>query len=258
MEYEIEAVLTALMHGAKAILTDDYVGGYLVGSMATGDFDAYSDLDFQIVIRQELTPSQVDELQILHAGLRGMNIIWAEKLEGSYFPLNKLKSHDVTGTNLWYLENWNRTLAPSKHDDTLVVRWVFRERGIAFDGPEPQSLTPSVPVDALKAEVISTLGKIPRHIADEPMDGLYFWNRRFGQSYAVLTCCRILHTLETGRVESKMKAVEWSRTGIDPRWSGLIERAWDGRCGDYESPADPVDHASTLEFYDWAIAETRK
>ena len=255
---DIGTVVSKLFHGAKTILATDFVGGYIVGSMATGDFDAYSDLDFLIVTREELTTPQVDALQVLHSEVRSLDIIWAEKLEGSYFPLSKLESHDVTGTNLWYLENGHRTLAPSSHDDTLVVRWVFRERGIPFDGPEPQSLTPHVPVEALKADVLSTMLAIPRYIADEPTDKLHFWNRRFGQSFAVLTCCRIMHTLETGRVESKKKAVAWALATVDPRWTGLIERAWESRCGDFDSPADPAEYTSTLEFYEWAVSESRK
>ena len=269
MHSDIKAVLTQLMRGARAILGNDFVGGYLVGSTATGDFDAYSDVDFLIVTRQELSTPQVDALQILHSEVRSMDVIWAEKLEGSYFPRRKLGSHDVTGTNVWYLENGHRTLAPSAHDDTLVVRWVFRERGIAFDGPAPHSLTPPVPIDALKAEVLSTMRAIPRYIVEEPIASpgasskaeaptLHFWNRRFGQSFAVLTCCRIMHTLETGRVESKKKAVEWALTAIDPPWTGLIERAWAGRGGDFDSPADPAEYASTLEFYEWAVSESMK
>ena len=37
---------------------------------------------------------------------------------------------------------------------------------------------------------------------------LGFWNSRFGQSFAVLTYCRMLHTLHTETVQSKKAGTE--------------------------------------------------
>jgi len=258
MNNETECLLSELVFGARSILTDNFVGGYAHGSLATGDFDQYSDVDFLILTRAELTEDQVNDLQTLHARIRGVGPRFSDKLEGSYFPITRIVDYANTANKLWYLQNGHGKLTPDSHDDTLVVRWVLRERGIAVDGPNPKTLMPPIPEDGLKLEVMSTLRAIPAFIIEEPKDALHFWNRMFGQSFAVLTCCRILHTVATGEVNSKKKAVEWAETGVDPKWSGLIQRAWANRCGDFDRPADPVEYASTLAFYEWAGRDSMK
>lgn len=59
------------------------------------------------------------------------------------------------------------------------------------------------------------------------LDGpLSYYNSRFGQSYLVLTCCRMLHTLRTGAVRSKYAGMQWALTALDPDWHRLIRGAW--------------------------------
>jgi hypothetical protein len=61
------------------------------------------------------------------------------------------------------------------------------------------------------------------------------------QTYAVLTMCRVLYTMEWGAVVSKPVAAQWafSQPEIAGRWSGLIERAlaW----------SDPSQEAEVVE-----------
>ena len=48
------------------------------------------------------------------------------------------------------------------------------------------------------------------------MDGpLAYFNTTFGQSFAVLSGCRMLQTLEIGTVQSKLAGVNWSEHGLD-------------------------------------------
>ncbi|PYN82823.1 MAG: hypothetical protein DMD96_04780 [Candidatus Rokuibacteriota bacterium] len=39
----------------------------------------------------------------------------------------------------------------------------------------------------------------------------------------VLSFCRMLQTLETGRVESKRAGALWALRSLERQWSGLIE-----------------------------------
>lgn len=53
---------------------------------------------------------------------------------------------------------------------------------------------------------------------------LFTWtslDNAWSQRYAVTTFCRILHTLDTGRVTSKKAALLWAQESLDGRWSGL-------------------------------------
>jgi hypothetical protein len=52
---ELNAVLRELMSGTQAILAGNFVAAYLQGSLAIGDWDSHSDVDFIIAIRREVT-----------------------------------------------------------------------------------------------------------------------------------------------------------------------------------------------------------
>jgi hypothetical protein len=48
------------------------------------------------------------------------------------------------------------------------------------------------------------------------------------QTYAVLTMCRMLYTLEAGQVISKPAAARWASQTLDSQWTSLIDRALAG------------------------------
>jgi hypothetical protein len=87
------------------------------------------------------------------------------------------------------------------------------------------------------------------------------FNNRFYQSFIVLSYCRMLHSLHTGRVESKWAGAEWVKSNLNPAWTGLIDRTWDGRPNPSVSvklPADPKEFADTLDVVRYAIEESRR
>ena len=45
------------------------------------------------------------------------------------------------------------------------------------------------------------------------------------RAFAVITMCRVLHSLEHGTITSKPKAVQWARTKLDKQWNQLIDKA---------------------------------
>ena len=51
------------------------------------------------------------------------------------------------------------------------------------------------------------------------------------QSFFVLTYCRMLHTLQTGTVQSKKAGMTWAKQIVAPKWVELIEQAWQEREG---------------------------
>jgi hypothetical protein len=265
----LNGLLLELVTSVKAILGDTFTGAYLQGSLAIGDFDEHSDIDFLVVIEEELDESQLSALQSMHARIYGLGgryppdcptrtrVLeadhWETSLEGSYFPRRSLKRHDPVGGQQWFLDNGCRSLEWSDHDDTLVVRWTVRERGVILSGPDPKSLIDPIPVDALRHEILATMVIIENSMS-EP-----FWNSGFGQPFAVMTYCRMLHTLATGTIQSKRAGVLWGHETLDRRWAGLIQRAWDSRgIGHVSQPPDAEDFKSTLEFIKYAMDESRR
>ena len=57
-------------------------------------------------------------------------------------------------------------------------------------------------------------------------------NNRFYQPHAVLSHCRMLHTLRLGAVESKRAGAAWATQALDSSWGDLIQQALDDRPGD--------------------------
>jgi predicted nucleotidyltransferase len=249
---ELNAVLQELVGSQQAVLGDDLVAVCLQGSFAVGDFDRHSDVDMAFVIENELSDAQLNSLQAMHGRIYDLESRWAQHLEGSYFPKDVLRDYSRTGGELWYLDNGSNSLVWSVHCNTVVVRWVVRENGIALFGLSPVTLVDPIPVEILRQEIRETMNDWGQEILSDPER----FNNRFYQSFIVLSYCRMLHDLYGGRVGSKRAGAEWAKANLDPSWAGLIDRTWDGRPNPAVSvrqPADPADFARTLEFVRYVI-----
>jgi len=249
---ELNGVLRELVGSVQAVLDETFLGAYLQGSFAVGDFDQHSDVDFVIAIARELSDDQVDALQTMHERIYNLDCAWAQHLEGSYFPEDVLRRCDKRGKLLWYLDHGSRSLILSEHCNTAVVRWQVREHGVVLAGPKPATLVDPIPVETLREEILATIRDWGHEILTEPER----FNNRFYQSFIVLGYCRMLHDLQTGRVQSKRAGAEWAKATLDPSWAGLIDRAWDGRPNpafSVRQPADPEEFERTLEFVRYVI-----
>lgn len=69
---ELDRVVADLAIGAHEALADNFCGAYLQGSFALGYADEYSDVDFLVVTKGELTASEQGALQALHQRLYTM------------------------------------------------------------------------------------------------------------------------------------------------------------------------------------------
>ena len=248
---ELNAVLGELVASVQAILGSNFIAAYLQGSFAIGDWDIDSDVDFLIVIDHEVSEAELSALQAMHARLYALDSHWAQHLDGSYFPKSLLE-HPDPAQELYYLDNTAQVLIRSRHDNTLVVRWMVREYGIPLAGPPPAGLFDAVPAEALRQEVREKMHYWAALIFADPAQ----MDNRWYQPYAVLSYCRMLHTLATGRIVSKPAGAAWAQTALDPRWSGLIQRAWEQRPDPslkVRQKADPDDFNSTLEFIHYAL-----
>jgi predicted nucleotidyltransferase len=253
---ELNQVLGELVSRIQEILGNDFVGAYLQGSFAVGDFDRHSDVDFIVVLEDELAPAQVDGLQVMHDQVYELDSEWAKHLEGSYFPREILRHHSERGLDLWYLDHGARSLIRSDHCNTVLVRWIVREKGVRLAGPPPETLVDPISEEVLRAEIFETLTDWGQQILDDP--GPY--DNRFYQGFIVLSYCRMLHDLHRGYPGSKHEGAEWAKSVLDPSWSDLIDRAWDCRpdpAQQVRQPADPAEFDRTLRFVKRVMRESR-
>jgi hypothetical protein len=251
---DLNAVLRVLTTRVQQALGGTFLGAYLQGSFAVGDFDEHSDVDFIVVVHDELSDSQVEALQALHASVYELESEWAKHLEGSYFPAAVLRDAARRGSQLWYLDHGSRSLVRSEHCNTILVRYVLREMGVTLAGPNPATLVDPIPVDILRDEIRATILDWGREI----LANRERYANRFYQGYLVLNYARMLHDLVVGRPGSKRAGAEWAKATFGPRWVDLIDSAWGGRPNpamSVRAPADPIAFARTLDFLRLVMAE---
>ena len=260
--HELAPVLRELATSVQDVLDGNLVGVYLVGSLATGDFDLDSDVDFLVVTQDDVAEEASRSLQAMHERIHGLGCYPAEHLEGSYISRAVLSRAEAIGVQpLWYLDNGSTVLERSTHDNQWHVRWVLRERGITLVGPEAASYLAPVPVEAVRGEAHGVIGRIAQEFTDAVTGPLTFWTSRFGQSYAVLQLCRVLLTVQTGTVESKLSGVNWALEALDAAWAELIRQAWTERegvrhCIKIRQRAAESALMQTHEFIKYAVRES--
>jgi predicted nucleotidyltransferase len=252
---DLNSVLSELVTTTQAILGDNFCGAYLQGSFAVGDADVFSDVDFVVVTHTEISDDHVAALGAMHARFPTLDVDWAKHLEGSYIPKGVLRRPDPSHAPFLYVDNGSPYLEWSNHDNTAVVRSALREYGIVLAGPQLASLVDVITEDELRSEMRRTMHERAQDLrvkADSPDKPWSAWL----QPHVVLAYCRMLHTLSTGRVGSKLAAGHWALSALDSRWTALIQHALDDRpdpWGRVHRPADPALVVETWAFIDYAL-----
>jgi hypothetical protein len=224
---DVNAIAQAIHSGAQTILGDNFLGMYLSGSLASGDFDPqHSDIDFVVVTVTKLSTETISALTAMHAHLAAGSSKWATELEGSYIPQHALRRYDPTQAQHPHIyrgtgEGESR-LALMQHDsDWVIQRHILREQGVVLAGPAPYTLIDPVSPNDLRRAALETLHGWWAPMLHDPdqlrHDGYH--------AYTVVTLCRILYTLEHGAIVSKPVAARWAQTTQGERWAALIERA---------------------------------
>lgn len=251
---DVNAMLQALFARVQAALGSRMVGMYLDGSLATGDFDSASDIDFVAVTRDPITPELFAELQAMHDALARLDSPWAIQIEGSYMWRQALRRYDPQDNRYPNIERGQGERLKWVHHDATwdLHRYVLRERGIILAGPDPKTLIDPVTPDHLRSVMLPNLFDWAARLMEHP-EGM---RARGYQSYTVLSLCRILYTLQFADVVSKKTAVGWAKEALDPQWTPLIERAWVNRSSP-DGDAAAEDIQGTQDMIRYAIERGR-
>jgi hypothetical protein len=219
--------MAELLTRIQVILGPHLVAFYLDGSLANGDFDEASDIDFVAVTDEAITDAQFAALYQMHAQLNNTGAHWAIELEGSYLPAFALRRFDPACDHHPNLERGpGERLKWVTHEDSWSThRYILRESGIVLLGPPPYTLIDPVPPEDLRRAMHSALHEWAARFLALPS---LIANAGY-QSYVVITLCRILYTLQHGSIASKKAAMQWAQTDLGEEWSGLISRAWQFR-----------------------------
>ena len=224
---DVNEILDLLLANVQPILQEQFVGMYLFGSLANGDFDQHSDIDVLIVTDGKISDEMFSSLQSMHMDLAKANSSWAIQQEVSYIPKDALRRFDASDNLHPHLDRGNdEVLHWMNHEsDWIIQRYILRERGVAITGPDLQSLIDPISRDELRQAVVNVLPLWTYPILEDPHE----IDSRGYQSYCVLSLCRMLYTLQDKAILSKPDAAQWALHTLDDRWKPLIERAIIGR-----------------------------
>lgn len=246
---DVNDLIAITLEAVQAVLGDQFIGMYLDGSLTSGDFDAASDIDFVVVTQEDVAGDLFLRLQAMHDRIAALDSPWAIQLEGSYISQPAIRRYDPAHVMHPNIERGSgERLKMVDHDETWAVhRSVLRERGITLVGPDVRTMIDPVSEEELRRAMLKLLNVWAKNILDHPQ----ILSGRGYQSYAVLSMCRIMYTLQTGCVASKPFAAAWAKENLADRWSPLIERAVEGRHLS-DQQADPHDINETLELIRYA------
>jgi hypothetical protein len=238
---DVNEVLRELLAQVQTVLGSHFVGMYLSGSLALGDFNPHrSDIDLVIVTDAPVSGELFAALLAMHACIAADGSPWVAKIDAVYVPALALHSDSPPGARYPVLES-GRTLALDRLEDGWSVQcFTVREHGLAVAGPEPRSLVGPVDPDHIRRAGAVIAGTWLDEARADP-SWLEWLRRRENQAFVVLTLCRLLYTLETGAVASKPGAARWAQQAAGPHWAGLIERSLAGQSDGSEIPESEVD-----------------
>ncbi len=219
---DVNEILNSLLDGAKKLLGSQFIGMYLYGSLASGDFDpTSSDIDFVIVTEDVLQDETISKLKTMHKQIWSSGLKWALKLEGSYVPKDLIRRHDPNGHPCPTVNEGN-FYVDQRGSDWIIQRHVIREDGIVLDGPDPKLLIDFISPDEVRESVLGVLDEWWFPMLDNPI----WLSDRGGEyhAYTVITMCRSLHAVQHGTIVSKPVAAKWAQIEFG-EWSSLIQKS---------------------------------
>lgn len=217
---DINIFLKLLLSNMQSTLGDQFIGLYLGGSLALGDFNPdRSDIDFVAVTIDELPPERVVALQAMHTHLWATGTKWARRLDGSYVPQQVFRHWTADHPPCPFVEGDGFTV--TQQGSALIQRHIIHQYGVVVAGPRPEEILDPVSAEELRRALHEILEISWRPLLDDPA-----WVRQSRmQPFAILTMCRTLYALEHGVIVSKPVAARWFKQAIGRQWTELIDWA---------------------------------
>ncbi len=216
---DINNLLGLILSRIRAILSSKFIGLYLFGSLATGDFDyESSDIDLVVAISTDLSQEEFEELKIMHTDIMLNNSKWNDRIEIGYISVRNLKKPELH-CKIALISPGEPFHFKGADNDWIINRYVLREKGLMIFGPPPKTL-----IDPISKEVLKNAIK-------ELMKEWRDWIKQTEivsppnyQAYMIMTMCRALYTFKTSDFVSKKQAALWAKKEL-PEWFLLIDKA---------------------------------
>ena len=225
----VNDVLQDFKNCIQAVLGNRFLGMYLYGSLALGDFDPqHSDIDFCVVTDGEINDDLFISLKEMHADFDESGSPWSSKVEAAYIPRQALNHSGPTSAVYPQIEKGGSLSWDHIEPGWVFQRYTLRHYGVVVFGPAPADLIEPVDPRDMRVAALSITGGWLEQSRRDPA-WLAWLRLKEAQSFVALTLCRLLYTLDTGAVVSKPIAARWAQAALDRRWSALIKRSITGQ-----------------------------
>ncbi|MBF4696051.1 nucleotidyltransferase domain-containing protein [Fusibacter ferrireducens] len=200
---------------------------YIHGSIVTGNFRAKSsDIDYLVLLCDELDEIEIETLKEIHSKLVSKHGHWGKKLEGSYVLRNEVL-------------NENPPVKPRLYYNNMLLRyeaygleWIFEQYNlknygvaiyesgfkVSFNEISPNTIQET----SVKLLMMEWLPKIKNND--------YNWTNEY-LVYGVLSVCRLIYSIETGSVNSKLDSASYVSSIYD-EYAEVIKKASNWNNGD--------------------------
>ncbi len=216
-------LLNQFSQNAELILRNNFIGCYLFGSLAVGDFDpATSDVDILVATHHNLSQLEVEQLSFFHKTLFESKASYSAELECFYASKNDLQNFVQGKSPCYKVDRGSGGLQLETLDaDWVINSFSLLNYGKIIKGPDVRSLIAPVSVEKLKAAIrdLMELWWFPMVKNRKKLEHAGY---RF---YAILTMARMLATFELNKIISKKAAAAYALAKFDERWRCLIEKA---------------------------------
>ncbi len=195
----------------SSVLKDNFIGFYIFGSLAMGNWDTVtSDIDFLVIIKTPVVEQEMQELKVLHEKLLSSDIGY--KLEGEYVDLKMLQKNYLS-SHCAGISNGNFYSGPCNLSADNIVCLI--EYGLVIIGKPINELGLHVTKEELREAVLGMLKEDAVKI-----DGATDFKSLY---HLLINILRSIYTLQTNQLPSKLSAIEHNKDLLGEKFYGEIK-----------------------------------
>ncbi len=234
---EIRDICDAFVHGLRQVLVKKLYAAYIFGAAAFPDALPTGDIDFHVILNDELTVAERSALEELHRTLADRFPPLGGELDGYYILLADARRDSPPQSQMWRRAT----------DDSwaLHCEHIRAGRHIVLHGPDPRELYPSANWVQTEAALRNEFDFVREHLQDYP-------------DYCILNLCRLIYSYETKDVViSKAKAADWAHEAL-PSWKRHIDLARKSYTRQITSEERGFILAEAASFFEFARSRIEK
>lgn len=228
---DMDELILELAELVKATLPKEALAMYLLGSLVGGDFDPKtSDIDLVVIVKEEVNMSQLKKLKFMHDRFAAKRKEWDDRVEVSYVSVDGMKYFKTTINKIARISPGEPLHMRDMDTHWLTDWYVVQEQGQIVFGPSPSNFIPKITED----EYIQS---VKQDILPEVYKAAKKAQHKGYQSYVVMSLCRGMCALASGKQVSKFAGAKWAADRY-PEWAQLISDAvdWHGHLDKSDSP----------------------